>query len=294
MELISHILQAIGSKLIEWPVFLGLIIFPIVGGLFMGLAKVWKRGGFVDPFFHDPSQAVWSVCHNIGLIAFNGLLWIGIAYVLSFPAKALSSTIQLDLMSGLPFWAQFALAMLIFDFVRYWNHRLLHLPWMWGVHMLHHSDAHMNFSTTYRIHVFQAIHMSLISLLMMGWLKIPVEAAALTLVIRNWYGMYVHSGLPFDHGIFKKVFCSPDYHRWHHADDPSVYGTNYCDIFPIWDIMFGTYRYPGRCNLPMGVSGSPQNLVAAQLYPFVYWREMIRAKRQARSEPRPERVEAAE
>lgn len=294
MEWIAQSLDVIWTRMVAWPVLLGLCVFPLLGLGFMVLTRGTRFGWFADPFFNNPAKTIWSVSHNIGLIAFNGLLWIGLAYGLSIPAKAMASTIQLDLMSTLPFWLQFGLAMLIFDFVRYWNHRLLHSEWMWGVHMLHHSDEHMNFSTTYRIHIFQALHMSIVSLLMMGWLKIPVEAAALTLVVRNWYGMYVHSGLPFDHGIFKKLLCSPDYHRWHHADDPSVYGTNYCDIFPVWDILFGTYRYPGRCTLPMGVAGAPQGLVAVQIFPFRYWRDLIRAKRDARRAAQVDTIEAAE
>ena len=37
------------------------------------------------------------------------------------------------------------------DFIYYWNHRLMHeVRWMWAIHVVHHSSEHYNLSTALR------------------------------------------------------------------------------------------------------------------------------------------------
>jgi len=99
---------------------------------------------------------------------------------------------------------------------------------------MHHSDDDMNFSTVFRVHGLEMVQMKLVGVAITGWLSLPVEALAVAVVFRSWYGLYVHSKLPFDHGRLRKIFVSPNYHRWHHADDPAVYGKNLrAQYFPV-------------------------------------------------------------
>lgn len=100
--------------------------------------------------------------------------------------------------------------------------------------------------------------------------RLAAAGLAVAVFLRSWYGLYVHSRLPFDHGRFRKVFVSPNYHRWHHADDPSVYGKNLGDMFAIWDLAFGTHYDPGTCNIPQGVSDAPKDIFRAQYFPVTY------------------------
>ena len=37
------------------------------------------------------------------------------------------------------------------------------------------------------------------------------------------------------------MVATPDFHHWHHADDPLAHHTNYAAFLPVWDIVFGTY-----------------------------------------------------
>jgi len=40
------------------------------------------------------------------------------------------------------------------------------------------------------------------------------------------------------------VLNGPEMHRWHHADQPEAYDTNFATKLAIWDWMFGTAYLP--------------------------------------------------
>jgi len=59
-------------------------------------------------------------------------------------------------------------------------------------------------------------------------------------------------------------------HRLHHSAERA--DTNFADVLPIFDILFGTYRRPRPDEFPAtGLAGAPapRSLWAAQLAPLV-------------------------
>jgi sterol desaturase/sphingolipid hydroxylase (fatty acid hydroxylase superfamily) len=40
------------------------------------------------------------------------------------------------------------------------------------------------------------------------------------------------------------LFISPRLHRVHHSADRAESDSNYASMFPLWDVVFGTYRPP--------------------------------------------------
>ena len=88
---------------------------------------------------------------------------------------------------------------------------------------------------------------------------------------------YVHIDIDFGHGPFKYLLASPRLHRWHHADHPDASGKNLASIFPFYDVFFGTYYLPGRCDKPVGALSDDVpafNLVAQVALPFTRWLQM--------------------
>ena len=62
---------------------------------------------------------------------------------------------------------------------------------------------------------------------------------------------------------------SPVFHRWHHAAEVECQARNFAPMFPVWDLMFGTfYMPPGRVPEAFGVEGSPDGLLAQLVHPF--------------------------
>lgn len=59
-------------------------------------------------------------------------------------------------------------------------------------------------------------------------------------------------------------------HRWHHAADKSAFDTNYATVFSVFDQAFGTFRVPGTCTAPLGVTDTIGTSLGAQLsYAFL-------------------------
>jgi sterol desaturase/sphingolipid hydroxylase (fatty acid hydroxylase superfamily) len=43
-----------------------------------------------------------------------------------------------------------------------------------------------------------------------------------------------------------RVVMTPQVHRIHHARAPELAFSNYAGVFPIWDVLFGTFQDPTR------------------------------------------------
>lgn len=257
---------------LHWERLSSLAPFFLSACLFMGLA--WAIRG--APAFRWSLGMLRSVRSNLFLALFN-LLFVG-------AAAALTAQIQMLLTNfGAPrvdahVWATVPLplpvlaALLLFDLADYWNHRWMHTRWLWGFHAVHHSDTDMNWTTTFRVHAFEGFFMAATMALMGGWIGFPPSAAAAAVFIGRLHNNYVHSTLGWSHGWFDRVVVSPQVHRWHHAEDPAVYGKNLANIFSCFDVLFGTYHNPGRCEARLGFEGSPQHdPVGLLLHPFRYW-----------------------
>jgi len=252
---------------------LGLLIFGLI---FVTLGR--------RPLFKPLSKGTTEESmHNLLLLYFNVFAAALIFGNLSFLSNLLFETLSLPHISG-DFWAgqsiivTFFIALLALDFQNYWAHRLLHTKYLWGVHALHHSDAHMTWTTTYRIHIFEWAIMSCVYVSLIGWLKLPVEAVAAAGAIRSWHSKLIHCQLGWTFGRFSKVLASPNYHRWHHSVEPESFGKNLSDMFPMWDILFGTHYNPGVCETELGVADMKDGFFPGQLYPFKYAYEGLKRR----------------
>jgi sterol desaturase/sphingolipid hydroxylase (fatty acid hydroxylase superfamily) len=103
-------------------------------------------------------------------------------------------------------------------------------------------------------------------LLVLGF---PEYALVASVFVRHYYGYLIHADLPWTFGKFGYVFVSPVMHQWHHARDPAAYRSNFATVFSIIDRLFGTFRVPGLCKVPLGVNENMGEGFVGQLkYPF--------------------------
>lgn len=173
---------------------------------------------------------------------------------------------------------------LIWDFFQYWEHRLFHGSRIfWQMHLLHHSDEHMNVTTEARHHILEFVLAPVfISIPTAIIFKVPpVHIAILSLFPYAW-NYLVHANINLGFGPLWWLLVSPNYHRVHHSLLPEHIDRNFANWFPIWDIVFGTAVNPRwRECPPTGVAGvSVQSLVQAFLLPFSRWLRMISPRRQ--------------
>lgn len=181
--------------------------------------------------------------------------------------------------AGWPSWALALFAVFAFDVANYWNHRLMHMRWLWPVHAVHHSDPHITGFSTLRVHALEVLVMSTSYTLLLSWLGFPPDVMGGAAIFVALLNAYQHVDVDWGHGPFRYVLASPRFHRWHHADVPEAHGKNLANVFPFLDVVFGTYYAPGRCEERLGAQDVPENDVARLLlYPFAAWSRMIGAR----------------
>ncbi|WP_044590577.1 sterol desaturase family protein [Bradyrhizobium sp. LTSPM299] len=234
---------------------------------YMGWRSSWPRRA-VD--------TVESVTATLAIFLINILLTPAV-WLLSEHFKALYALLGIpsvpgSVWDGLPLWLLSFIAILTQDFANYWNHRAMHLKWLWPVHAIHHSDPVVNGLTTYRIHILEAFVMWGSYTILLTWLGMPADAIGIGALFVTFHNVYVHINVDWGHGALRLLIASPRFHRWHHADVPESHGKNLANIFPFFDWMFGTYRVPGPCDAPVGAAGIPRNdVVKLTLWPLLEW-----------------------
>ncbi len=268
---VSELPSAIVTSLLSTEMFIAYIF----AGLLMGLTFV-KRG----PSSLPKDKTIKGVLASVAIFACNILLapilTVGVYYTTKFYELANIPSLSGDIWIGTPVFAAAVIAIISKDFVDYWNHRIMHTKWVWPIHAIHHSDEVVNGMTTFRIHALEALFMKMSHILVLSWMGMPPEAAASSYVLLMLLNMYVHADVDWNHGRFKLLVASPQFHRWHHADYHEAYGKNLANVIPLYDYLFGTYYDPGPCRERMGAKGVPHaDVVGLMAFPFVEWGKLV-------------------
>lgn len=161
-------------------------------------------------------------------------------------------------LSELPLWVQAILFLVVSDFLLYWSHRIFHGGEFWKYHAIHHSSEEIDWISAARFHPVN---------LFLGTVAVDVILlmAGISPNIMLWVGpfttfhsAFVHANLNWTLGPFKYVIATPVFHRWHHTMLEEGGNTNFAGTFPIWDVLFGTFRMPeGVLPQVYGVNGEP-------------------------------------
>jgi sterol desaturase/sphingolipid hydroxylase (fatty acid hydroxylase superfamily) len=173
---------------------------------------------------------------------------------------------------GLGFAIGFLAYLVAMDFGEYIFHRAQHaVPFLWAMHSLHHSDEHINVSTTDRHHWAEFFLKSATIYLAIG-LLFKVNASVIGLyALVSYYNFIPHMNVDFGFGRLSFLLNSPRYHRIHHSCLPEHFNLNFAGLFPVFDLLCGTYHAPapGVCP-PTGLDSheAPSSLAGAYSWPF--------------------------
>ncbi|MCU1455229.1 MAG: hypothetical protein JWN46_3375 [Acidimicrobiales bacterium] len=133
-------------------------------------------------------------------------------------------------------------AVLAWDFIYYWNHRLMHESrFLWAIHVVHHSSEHYNLSTALRQPVADAFGVFLpISLLALAGVcpEVIETARGVNLLYQFW----IHTDAIGKLGPIEEVFNTASHHRVHHGSNKQYLDRNHGSILIIWDRLFGTFE----------------------------------------------------
>jgi len=194
----------------------------------------------------------------------------------------------------LPIAVETLLVFLIFDFWRYWEHRVFHeVPLLWRVHLVHHSDTYVDITTSERHHPFEALIASFTALFLVFALGFSAQAFAIYLAIATLFVLFSHANIVLSEGLDKSLrflVVTPAVHAVHHSDYPAETNSNYGTVLMIWDRLFGTYVDPTHAKIPhFGLEYFHQRrdttLASALLQPFEYRKGIVYPDRIAEAGP---------
>jgi sterol desaturase/sphingolipid hydroxylase (fatty acid hydroxylase superfamily) len=239
------------------------LILPTI--LFCLFAYLVKRKEAVTAFRTSLPNSIF----NISIMCFNLIFISLISSQLGWLYSINIGEVLSQFWGSVPKWVVIISAIFCGDFIGYWRHRFEHSRILWPSHAMHHSDTQMSWLTLQRFHPFNRMSTLIIDTSLLMCLGFPPYALIASNLVRHYYGYFIHADLPWNYGVWNRVFVSPVMHQWHHAAEPAAYNTNFATIFSIFDRAFGTYRVPRHCNIPLGVSYDVGGNVLGQLlYPF--------------------------
>ena len=172
-----------------------------------------------------------------------------------------------------PFVVQLATAMLVADLFQYAAHRAFHAsPLLWRFHSVHHSIRAVDWLAGSRLHLVDILLTRAFSYipLYLGGFSMAAFYTYVAIVALQAVGAHANTRIPF--GWLKYILVTPQYHHWHHSDDPSVYKKNFAIHFPIVDRVFGTHYLPDDAwpeTMGLGSVGFPRGYVRQLIYPFM-------------------------
>ena len=163
---------------------------------------------------------------------------------------------------ALPYVLQFILTILLLDFLRYAVHWAEHhVPILWRMHQVHHSDPDFDLSTGARVHPLETVLVQGLTLAAVALLAPPVVAVLVVELVTCFQVFFAHANVSMPVRLEKYLQCvlvTPQMHRVHHSEDPREQCRNLSDIFPWWDHLFQTYRASsttGDAAIEMGMKG---------------------------------------
>jgi sterol desaturase/sphingolipid hydroxylase (fatty acid hydroxylase superfamily) len=147
------------------------------------------------------------------------------------------------------------------DFFQYWAHRAYHrFPLLWKFHAVHHAPRNLDVLNKFEHPLEGAVSWFLIALpvnaLIAGVDTNQLDILAAFFLVQTHL---IHMNAPIHLGPFGQVLVDNRYHFIHHSRDSRHFNTNFAAVFPVMDMLFGTYRRPEGDTLPeTGIEGRLQ------------------------------------
>jgi sterol desaturase/sphingolipid hydroxylase (fatty acid hydroxylase superfamily) len=182
-----------------------------------------------------------------------------------------------------PIYLRITVALLISEFIRWFNHFIRHkVHGLWEFHAVHHSQKEINVFTDDRGHLVDQLISSLLDFVPFIILQVSnAYAMSIIFLYRPIHNRFVHANVKINLGWLGFVFSSPQFHRVHHSSDPEHADKNFGVLFSFFDYIFGTaassrFVYPetgiNDTRFPtedkVGLLHLPKNLGLQMLYPF--------------------------
>jgi sterol desaturase/sphingolipid hydroxylase (fatty acid hydroxylase superfamily) len=162
----------------------------------------------------------------------------------------------------MPLWLYVLAGLLLLDLIgAYTAHLVEHkVKPLWMIHLVHHSDHHVDTTTANRHHPLESLIRYIFTLIGVFIVGAPIGIIMLYQSLSVVLSQFNHANIklpkPIDRAL-SWVIVSPDMHKVHHHYVLPYTDSNYGNIFSIWDRIFGTYMYLDREKITFGVDTFP-------------------------------------
>ena len=190
---------------------------------------------------------------------------VGVVSLAWLPGLVLSPLVNL-----LPPVAKMLLGVALFDLAIYWAHRWAHeVPFLWRFHAIHHSNERMDWISGLRNHPLDGALIAPAFVFLLG-AGFSAEFTGVLALVQIVTGLFLHANVRWCWRPLHRLVITPEFHHWHHSNEPDAHCSNYSVFLPLWDLVFGTYFMPeGRRPQRYGVDDPiPTGLTAQLWYPL--------------------------
>lgn len=247
------------------------------GWIFFVLAIFWIAEGYYAQV--NFSYKKWRHARvNGSLLAIVMLINVGFGLLTTLVYEWLdSSSFGLLKLINLPVWAELIIALVVLDFIaQYVVHFLLHkVPALWRLHLVHHSDKHVDVTTGTRHHPLDFLLRETFALLAIILTGMPISFYLFYRILSVVFTYFTHANIALPMAIDRAisyVFVTPNMHKFHHHNELPWTDSNYGNMLSIWDRIFGTFVYGDVSKVVYGVDiadhKNDENLLTQLGLPF--------------------------
>ena len=146
-----------------------------------------------------------------------------------------------------PSWVQIVAGFAITTVGGYAGHRAAHeVPLLWRFHRVHHSVRDMDWLAANHLHPLDETFgrsAAVLPLYALGFGRVSLGAFVILITVQ---AIFIHANVRISLGPVRWVIATPQFHHWHHAQEPEAYNTNFAGEFPVLDALFGTLYLPAH------------------------------------------------
>jgi sterol desaturase/sphingolipid hydroxylase (fatty acid hydroxylase superfamily) len=169
------------------------------------------------------------------------------------------------------FFPSMLVYLFLYDLKQYGVHVLFHRSaFFWSMHSLHHSARVVTVTSSAR-HYWLGEFIGFAFIVPFALLlRVPVEILVVVAPLRALAVALAHTNIRASYGFLSLVITGPQYHRIHHSRHPEHVDKNLAELFPIWDVIFGTVWRPKPDEYPatgLGDGDTPTGMIDLIVWP---------------------------
>lgn len=230
------------------------LLFPVVQVVILFGLELWLPAEREGAAARDP-----RIGNDLAHMFFGNAVGGPASDALVLALSALAAAPLATLVGGslwptsLPFLVQALLAIALGDALETLRHRFLHhSSRLWPIHAVHHAGTHLHIGKSGRNHFADLVMRGALVFAPLALLGMPAEVMLAYPAAVSVLGPIGHASLAIETPRWMhKLVMTPDVHRIHHARELDVALHNYCNVFPLWDRLLGTFLDPSTTPRPV-------------------------------------------